>query len=240
MLDKNLRILDFVYPHLGDPDDDTANDYERDLLFYIFMSTIRKVIDETVEIEDYEKVKNRICYVLVNTEANKDILADNPSRSFYDMSILYYVLRESNGTFIPLPVNNSLMKLWNVTEADLYKNAKKNTPDILKFQSKSLPTKILKDEKTYIISNHLYKKGAISILYPGAFQRFTNGFITKNYYVFPLTTEETFVMMTDEDLTKEKLLVLKFHYVSIVGHIGQLLTKKVFKYIKETDTFQEV
>lgn len=240
MLDKNLKVLDFVYPHSGEPGDDSGADYERDLLFYMFMSAIRRAIDETLEIENYEKIKNRICYELINTDTNKDILDNNPSRPFHDMSILYYVFQESNGTFIALPINNSLMKLWNVTEEDLYENAKKNTPNILRFQSKDLSTKTLKDEKTYVISNHLYKKGAISILYPGAFQRFTNGFITKNYYVFPLTTEETFVMMTDEDLTKEKLLELKIHYVSIVGHIDQLLTKKVFKYIKETDTFQEV
>lgn len=84
-----------------------------------FVETYRKnclTFDFDIEgIMDYEQARGKICYKLVNTELNKELLSEVPHIPFHDLSIVFYVLIDSipreNGSIM---VNNKFMDDWGV------------------------------------------------------------------------------------------------------------------------------
>lgn len=81
--------------------------------------------------QDFNKVKNRICYKLVNTALNRNTLEKLPHRDYLDLSIIYYILLNANATeTISARVTNELMQHWNINEETLFELASKNTPKI--------------------------------------------------------------------------------------------------------------
>lgn len=77
---------------------------------------------------DFDAVKNRICYKLVNTKANEKLLEDVPHRQLFDLSIVYYVMVSvEDGASGSILIHNNHLGFWDVTENDLYEYASINT-----------------------------------------------------------------------------------------------------------------
>ena len=78
---------------------------------------------------DFEKVKSRLVFKLVNTEKNRELLKDIPSFPYMDMSYIFYCILDSEmlGEASILVYNNHL-KLWNIEKEELLALARKNTP----------------------------------------------------------------------------------------------------------------
>ena len=77
---------------------------------------------------EYENVKDSIVYRLINTEMNREFLADLPHMEFLDLSVVFCCLvmeEEDNPAFIW--IHNIHMKLWDVTVEELYRAASENT-----------------------------------------------------------------------------------------------------------------
>ena len=81
---------------------------------------------------DYEKVRDRIVFKLINTKANRKLLRDVPHIPFLDLSIVFYCIfdNEYMGTATAL-IHNIHMNMWEVTKEQLYEAAKVNTPKLL-------------------------------------------------------------------------------------------------------------
>ena len=76
---------------------------------------------------DFEKVKDRIFPRLVNSETNKDYLADKPHRSIEDLSIIYSLRVDENERGLALiTVTYRILDLWNITEEELHDIAVEN------------------------------------------------------------------------------------------------------------------
>lgn len=80
---------------------------------------------------DYEQVKDKICFRLVNAEANKELLAKVPHEDFKDLAVTFFYPFEHDeigrGTIL---IRNEHMENWGVTEKELMDAAKANTPRI--------------------------------------------------------------------------------------------------------------
>lgn len=99
-----------------------------DILFAYTKAKFEYNYDITTFLE-WDKVKENIYYKLVNTERNKALLLDVPSRAFNDLSIVYYVFVEtefSYGLTGSIVIRNTHMNLWSVDEKTLYEVASKN------------------------------------------------------------------------------------------------------------------
>lgn len=89
--------------------------------------------------KDFEKIRGRIAYKLINTKSNMKLLTDIPSVPFLDLSIVFYCLLDNDylGSATAL-IHNIHKDMWNISTEELYGIAKQNTPKILQYELKNM------------------------------------------------------------------------------------------------------
>ena len=62
---------------------------------------------------DFENVKDRVCFKLINKDRNAELLSDMPYIEFLDLAVIFYVLvsEDEMGTG-SITIHNSLMGAW--------------------------------------------------------------------------------------------------------------------------------
>ena len=82
---------------------------------------------------NYETVKQTIMFKLINYQKNEELLKNVPHIKYLDLAIVFYSLL-LNDTFgsATILIHNSHLKLWNITQEELYQTAMENTPKVLK------------------------------------------------------------------------------------------------------------
>ncbi|MCR4990380.1 MAG: DUF5688 family protein [Lachnospiraceae bacterium] len=141
------------------------------------------VIEKSRDLEsifEYDNIRDRIAFKLINTAMNKELLDDVPHRDFLDLSICYYFdIKDglvssgqiSGGTVV---IHYSLMKKWNVTEDELYDIALKNMRDshgdnirsMIDLIKDRLPDENMDfDPEMYVLSNSKNLFGASALIY---------------------------------------------------------------------------
>ena len=170
------------------------------------------------DIRDFEKSKDRIVYILVNTELNKEFLKDKPHREFLNLSIVYKIDFETDDDSIAtINVTNQIMKIWGVTEEDLYTLAERNTPklrglviknvvnllnyfanfedsDIYKAALECLRPKV----GMYIVTNNKRCYGASIMIYKDLLKEIHNRF-ERDYIIIPSSVNEILIICTEEN-----------------------------------------
>lgn len=78
---------------------------------------------------DFDRIKDSICYMLVNKEWNAKFLSTVPHRDFYGLAVIYYIrLAPSDEGFATVKITDKLAGRWGVSEDELYEIARTNTP----------------------------------------------------------------------------------------------------------------
>lgn len=162
---------------------------------------------------DFNKVKNRIAYKLINTKQNQKLLESTPSVKFLDLSIVfYYHFASKNCDNASILIKKEHLKMWNIDINTLFSLAKTNTPklfphtlrnmlDILKGSGFDMIEHELPDENAmpmYVLSNVNGIFGSCSILYDGVLKEFADK-IKSNLYILPSSTHEIILVPTDDD-----------------------------------------
>lgn len=88
---------------------------------------------------EYNKVKDRIVYKLINYKKNKELLEEIPHIRFLDMAVVFYYYMENEifGTASIL-IYNTHLHSWKITSDTIYDDAKKNTPVLLKSRMRNM------------------------------------------------------------------------------------------------------
>ncbi len=83
----------------------------------------------------YKQMKEKIAFKLINYETNIKLLEEVPYQRILDLAIVFYVVisNDSIGAATVL-IRHEHMDMWNITENQLYEEAKKNTPLLFKEQ----------------------------------------------------------------------------------------------------------
>lgn len=137
-------------------------------------------LDDLVNTTD---IKEHVIFQLVNTEQNKEMLANMPHREFKDLSIIYkVVLKMTDEGWYSTAVTNKYAEHEGITEPDLFKCAAKNTkelfPPVIKsmadvireiFSKDGMPTEIAEamvgeiseNQMMYVITNDVGINGAV-------------------------------------------------------------------------------
>ena len=88
---------------------------------------------------DFEKVKDRICFRLINRDKNRSFLEKVPYIPVLDLAACFYYAYDGNGVQNGMiPIYNNHMSAWNVTDRELFACAVKNTPRL--FPGETIPT----------------------------------------------------------------------------------------------------
>lgn len=86
--------------------------------------------NEVSEMFDYETMKDRIVFRLVNYERNSAVLQNTPHIRFDDLAVEFVCLLEHRGAYGSVRVTNSHLSDWEIELNDLVELASENTPRI--------------------------------------------------------------------------------------------------------------
>lgn len=173
--------------------------------------------------ENYENVRKTIVYKLVNYQKNKKLLEDVPYKRVLDLAVVFYCLIEQRkGVSATALIHNEHLRIWNVTEDEIYNDALKNTP-VLLAGSIVLMSKILSeiagtapadnDEKVceytgedilYVLTNSSRVNGAACILYDNLLKKFAND-VHSDLYILPSSVHEVIIVPKKNAFDKSEL-----------------------------------
>lgn len=158
---------------------------------------------------DYDKVKSRIIFKLINFERNQEQLKDIPHFRFLDLAIVFNCLLEAhssgNATIL---IHNHHLNFWGITCDDLYALALKNTPCLLKYELRSMSDVLkellsdvdldgLSSEEAacpmYVLSNQHKLNGSVCILYQNLLKNFAEH-LGSDLYILPSSIHEVLII----------------------------------------------
>lgn len=88
---------------------------------------------------DFDSVKDRICYEIINAKENEELLKDLPHIRFLDLAIcFYYLYNDADFGDGVISVHNLHLEMWHTSAEELLELAKKNTPRLLPWECVSL------------------------------------------------------------------------------------------------------
>lgn len=169
---------------------------------------------------DFEKVKDKLCFRLVNREKNREQLEKMPYIPILDLAVcFYYAFDEAGVENGMIPIYKSHLDSWKVSDRELLEIAVKNTPRL--FPSEVIPMeKMLGDalrelpdevrreflEKVsmMILTNSRKTYGACSILYPGVLEQLAER-IGGDYYLIPSSIHEFLLIPQEREQDKDGL-----------------------------------
>lgn len=164
-------------------------------------------VDEPVDMDfflDFEKVKDRIAYRLINADKNKELLEKVPHIIYMDLAICFYYAFHDNvlGEGMIL-IYNSHMDMWKTSHEELMQLAERNTPELFPELLVTME-EILGDifegqmsSKLYVLSNQQKCHGAAALLYPGILQE-AAAKLGGDYYVLPSSVHEVLLLKKQE------------------------------------------
>lgn len=217
----------------------------------------RNKVNQSVDMRyflNYESVKERIIYKLVNTEKNKELLEDVPHIEFLDLSIIFQCLvsQEDLGRASIL-IHNVHLKLWEVSVDALYQAAKENTQRLQGYEIKGI-TEVLQeimcaeevenivDEDCmsafsgsvpmYVLSNKNRVEGAACMLYPNLIQDFAKA-IQSSFYIIPSSIHELLLLPTEhlEESQEIKHMIREINDTQV--SVEEILSYSLYLYDKE-------
>lgn len=178
---------------------------------------------EKGKLEKYVSVRDHIIYRLIGKKTNMRLLEEIPHREFLDLAVVYYVLLEVNdfGT-AAMMIKKEHMKLWKVTEDELYRRAGENTRRILPEEFCTMHT-VIQDmfdlepreasvnseegefaETLYVLTNRLRSHGASALLYEGCLEQIAKKLFC-NYFVLPSSIHEVIITPDRHQFSYEEL-----------------------------------
>jgi len=167
-----------------------------------------KQVTESFDVEaftNFENVKDRICYKVINYNKNEELLKKVPHYRYLDLAVVFYCLVEemSNATIL---IHKSHANLWNVSEEDLLAAAAVNSPRLLKYKFSNIFNYLssfgfpgIQEESEndlipmYVLSNKSGIYGASTILYKNVLKDIGEK-LNNDFYVFPSSIHEVIVM----------------------------------------------
>ena len=210
---------------------------------------------------DFENVKDRITYILVNHDMNKDMLDEYPHTDFLDLAKLYVInisdLKEGTAT---IKINHSLLCLWDkrVEEIDLL--ATENTERLFPVQadrldmivkammlhglgedniSEDMQSWLLSadDSMLYVVTNHLMVNGAGVMCYRNVIKNLADK-LNSDLYILPCSLHQILVITT-KGISKYELQDMVFT-VNRSKDISRelILSDNVYLYSREKDCIE--
>ena len=161
--------------------------------------------------KDYERVKDRIFFKVINKEKNEELLKEVPYREFLDLAIVYYYLldekliKENLSTIL---ITNKILEMWEINEEEIKSAAFINTPQLFPLKVESMErvltrllgrnifididTEALSCTPLYVISNDRLMYGAGAMLYKDALKNIA-GRTGEDMYIIPSSINELIV-----------------------------------------------
>lgn len=213
---------------------------------------------DTSALWSYENIKHKICFKLINAEKNKVNLQSRPHRLFLDMAVAYYIMAgEEMNQLGNINITNNMMKMWKVSESQLFEDSMRNTPGILKCmvmpmsevveeiynkmkgidENNSNETGFVncdKGEMLYVASNTKRVNGAGVLLYKNLMEQFSE-IIGDDFYILPASIHETILVPCITDMCESELLQMVREINENEVDDEDVLSNNIYRYYRHTN-----
>ncbi len=167
---------------------------------------------------DLQNIKeDRIYFQLINTESNRDLLANVPHREFHDMSLIYRLLyNKSQDGIESIVVTDSMMNMWGVDEEKLFELASVNTKELFKPKIQSMNevmmgflgsefsemdpeimNEMFESNPLWLVSNEMNVNGATMMVYDEILTELANK-MGDDLYILPSSLHEFLAVPVSE------------------------------------------
>lgn len=165
---------------------------------------------------DYDRLKPRIFYKLVNYEKNREMLQKIPYKRVLDLAMVFYYRMEGIEPAATVMIQNSHLRMWNITEEELESNARKYTclylpaefltmAGLAGIEEEEMDELVREDRcPMYILTNKERALGAGVILYPGILEQ-AQELLGNNFYILPSSIHECILIPGDGNYNQEEL-----------------------------------
>ncbi len=222
---------------------------------------LMQLVDETVNIYrqsapekeldmnffyDFSKASGNLFFKVVNYEKNVKKLGEVPYKRFMDLAMVPLCLVKSKsfgeGT---ITIQNSLLKIWEVSEEELWENVLDSAEKIAPPKVRGL-LDVLSDitggsmedcgmNSVFVVSNETGNLGAGAAFYPGLLRGLANDFET-DLFIIPSSVHEILIMPDrgpEMDATALKEIIREVNETTVAE--DDILSDNLYKYDFETD-----
>ncbi len=168
-----------------------------------------KPVYQIEDMFDFDKIKDKIGFKLLNYNLNGENLQDNAWKAVQDLAKVYDVFLMRDDGMYTASIPNELLRRWDIDIEELDKIATSNMermmPPILIDMMDAIqngkilnPPNLLKEEKLhnknklYVLSNVKNCSGAAVILYPGVLERISE-MAESDLYIIPASVDEVLI-----------------------------------------------
>ncbi len=177
---------------------------------------------------DFSRLKAKVAYRLVNTDANRSLLEDLVSFPFQDLSIVFYLILEDNSLGqMTAAIQKRHLQSWNIKDEELLHLAQKNTPHLLPPKLQNM-TQVMdeiaketmgddydpgiidriipghQESPLYVLSNTSGLNGACTMLYPNVLKNFS-GLLGRDLIILPSSIHEVLLVPYEENVEFHEL-----------------------------------
>lgn len=174
-------------------------------------NSLQKGTPDYGHISNFEDIKDKIAFKLINTERNKKFLESVPFIPYLDLAIIFYaVLNISEEETAGMTLTNEIIKKWKVNEKELWPIAVENSAKILPAElftmkmhfdeialGKDIKNLLIdhsgERDAMYVLSNKIRTYGAACIAYPGIAEKIGD-ILCEDYFIIPSSTEEVIII----------------------------------------------
>lgn len=164
-----------------------------------------------IEFSDYSSVCSQIVPRLVNAAFNEEQLKECPHRKMGEFAIIYYLYAETeDNQLMGCHITDGMMKLWDVDEAEIYRQAMKNMPYLCPVAIRNigdyLPAEAAEQggSPLVIVSNKRNYYGAVGLFAPDTLQKVAE-LVRSSFWVLPSSVHEFLIFPDDGSRTREEL-----------------------------------
>lgn len=163
---------------------------------------------ETGRFQDFEWIKDRIFFKVINAGQNSSLLKQVPYSPFLDLAVVYGVfMGDYRQSFSSVLIRNEHLEMWHADEKAIRKHAIKNTPSILPSEICRMQDMLEKmglscaedagSAPMFILSNKNKVNGAGAMLYEGVLKTFSEE-LGSDLYILPSSVHEVIIIPKSE------------------------------------------
>lgn len=199
---------------------------------------------------DFENVKDKIIFRLINMEKNETFLNQIPFVKYMDFAIVFSVLLELDqkcGQIAMMQVRNEHLELWGACKEELYQRAIINSQNLLPFEFQTMfaviadmigndesnDLKKSDDEGDLFVLSNIYRNcGAISICYPGVLEMIGER-LDQNYFILPSSIHEVIIVPESESISAMEMKRIVKEVNDTYVHKEEYLSDNVYYFDRE-------
>ena len=208
-------------------------------------------IDELKEARP--EIRSKIFFKLINAEKNKELVENAPHRVFMDLAVTCHRYVKMDGDALgSVLITNELASQLDLTEAELYSLAVRNTPRLFPLVLRpmaemlamlagvsvdELPQELRTSDcyPLYVISNTRYTSGACCMLYP-EFTRIVAEKMDSDFFVLPSSIHELIVVSAET--APGALLTMVREVNSTQVPPEDFLSDNIYRFCRATGDFE--